>query len=270
MTEKEYNESAGVRRSALWKIQDSPEKYKWFLDHPEPETAALTFGRAAHKLLLEPELFFNDFAVAPRADRRTKAGKELWDEFIAHTAEQTIITNDDYEVLTEMARKALTVPGVEKLLKGDHEVPITWIDADTDMLCKAKLDAIANVDGSWVITDYKTAANASTGVFNSKIFSLGYHLQAYMYTEGAMHALHLKERPDFVFIVQEKKAPYAVNLVRVTEDVINAGAECFAECMDTLKQCTDMDFWPGYNGFFNEMNETYLPGYLMIGKDEED
>lgn len=40
MTEKEYNEAQGIRRSVLWRMHESPEKYKWFLEHPEPETPA--------------------------------------------------------------------------------------------------------------------------------------------------------------------------------------------------------------------------------------
>ena len=34
MTEREYNEAEGIRRSDLWKIEDSPEKFKYNLEHP--------------------------------------------------------------------------------------------------------------------------------------------------------------------------------------------------------------------------------------------
>ncbi|MBQ1302965.1 MAG: hypothetical protein IIY29_06450 [Firmicutes bacterium] len=44
MTEQEYNQAEGIRRSDLWKMEDSPEKFKYFLEHPEemnPEYFAL-------------------------------------------------------------------------------------------------------------------------------------------------------------------------------------------------------------------------------------
>ena len=78
MTEKEYNEALGVRRSDLWRMHESPEKYLWFLEHPEPDTPALIFGSLAHKALLEPDGLPDEFAVAPSVDRRTNEGKAAW------------------------------------------------------------------------------------------------------------------------------------------------------------------------------------------------
>ena len=47
------------------------------LKEVERETkAAMNFGTLAHTLFLEPEQFENEFVVAPKFERRTKAGKE--------------------------------------------------------------------------------------------------------------------------------------------------------------------------------------------------
>ena len=269
MTEKEYNAAKGIRRSALWRMHESPEKYKWFLDHPEPATPALIFGSAVHKLLLEPVDFEDEYAVAPPVDRRTKAGKETWEQFVTGIGEKTVITQDDIDTMSGRVEKAHSVPLVKKLLEGTHEVPLFWTDEDTGLECKAKLDILTEIDGRTVIADYKSAANAKTEIFNSKIFSLGYHLQAYMYTEGAMKALGLTERPDFIFITQEKTAPYAVNLIEVTEDVMLAGMDCFREYMGTLKQCMDTGYYWGYTGIYGEPNEAFLPGWMQMGDTDE-
>ena len=53
MTEKEYNEAEGVRRSDLWRMEDSAEKFRYFLDHPVEQTPAMAFGSACHKMILE-------------------------------------------------------------------------------------------------------------------------------------------------------------------------------------------------------------------------
>ena len=269
MTEREYNLAEGVRRSALWRMHESPEKYKYFLDHPPEPTPALIFGAAVHKLLLEPEGFGDDYAVAPPVDRRTKAGKETWDDFCAGSAGKTIITQDDFDTMARMVEKANSIPYVKRLLKGKREVPLFWTDEDTGEECKAKLDILTEMDGRLVIADYKSAANAKTEVFNSKIFQLGYHLQAYMYTEGLMKAFELKERPGFVFIVQEKSAPFSVNLIEVNEDVLMAGMDCFREYIGMVHQCKETGYWWGYTGMYGEPNEAYLPGWMQIGGDEE-
>lgn len=268
MTEAEYNRAEGVRRSDLWRMKESPEKYKWFLEHPPEQTPALVFGSAAHKMLLEPDGFDDEFAAAPAVDRRTKTGKEEWERFLSENEGKTIIGMDDFVTIADMAAKAMTVPMVRQLLSGKHEEAFFWIDPDTELICKVRVDALAEIDGKIVIADYKTAACAETNVFNQSVFKHGYNLQAYMYTEAVMKNLELPYRPDFYFIAQEKKAPYSVNVVLVTEDVMLSGMDCFREYMGTLARCMATGYWWGYNGLYGEPNETYLPGWMEMGEEE--
>lgn len=247
-------------------MRESPEKYKWHLEHPEPATPSLLFGAMVHKLLLEPIDFEDEYAVAPPIDRRTNAGKEAWKQFISQIGNRTIVTQDDFDVMAGMVEKAKSIPYVREILKGEHEVPLFWTDDDTGLTCKVRLDILAN--NGLIVADYKTANNAKTEAFNSKIFEYGYHLQAYMYTEAVMKCYGLTERPEFVFIVQEKKPPYSVNLIQVTEDVMMAGMDCFREYIGMVKQCTDTGYWYGYNGLYGEPNEAFLPGWMQIGEDE--
>ena len=46
MTENEYRQYPAISRSELWHIRESPEKFKWYREHPEPPTQALEIGRA--------------------------------------------------------------------------------------------------------------------------------------------------------------------------------------------------------------------------------
>ena len=63
---------------------------------------------------------------------------------------------------------------------------------------------------------------------------------------------------DFVFIAQEKTAPYAINIVNVPEDVILTGYDVFRELIGIYHECKETGCWYGYNGAFNEPNEAYL------------
>ena len=270
MTEQEYNQHEGVRRSDLWKIRESPEKYLWAIEHPEEPTPALIFGAMVHKMLLEPLSFANEYAVAPNVDRRTKAGKEAWQAFTEQNSGKVIISADDFDQADAMVNRVMSHPIAQKLLGGRAELPLFWTDEDTTELCKVRLDMLKQTDdGEVFVVDYKTAASAETNRFNSKLFEFGYHLQAYMYTEAVRRCYELKERPRFIFIVQEKKPPYAVNCIEATEDVITAGMDVFRELIGILHQCKETGYWYGYNGAFDDINEAYLPGYMTMGDEDE-
>ena len=277
MTEKEYNEHPGVRRTELWRIHESPEKYKWFKDHPEDPTQAMLFGTVVHKLLLDRDTFDNEFAVLPDVDKRTKAGKELMEAFTAENAEKTLISSDMLTQAMDMLERVYTDPYTNRLMssEGMNEHSVFWKDPDTGLDCKVRFDRVCYLpdrdEEHPLIIDYKTASDGRTDVFNHVMFKLGYHLQAFMYTEGAMKSFGLKERPDFLFVVQEKKPPYSLNYILVPGDsaVMRAGEDIFRESLGTLKQCMEMDHWYGYAGPYGEPNEAYLPGYMSLGDEEE-
>lgn len=270
MSETEYNAADGVRRSDLWKISDSPEKYKYFKENPPDQTPAMAFGSAIHKLILEPDTFFDDYAVAPEINRRTNEGKAAWEKFVAENAGKTIITADDYNTMKEMEAKLKTVSLARSLLyeDGKSEVPVFWTDPETGEKCKAKLDRLdIGLDGRYYIVDYKSALSAETFRFNSEIFKLGYHVQSGMYSEGTQIAYNLDYRPVFLFVVQEKKPPYAVNVIEVTDEVADAGNAQYHMLLGKLHDCKAVDIFPGYVG--DVPNDSFVPGWINFeGEDE--
>ena len=269
MNEMDYNNAEGIRRSDLWKMEDSPEKFKWYLEHPMEQTPAMAFGSACHKMVLEPDDFANEYVVPPMIDRRTKSGKEQWETFMAENEGKTIISAEDAQIMSDMAEKIRSNTIANRLIngKGQTEVPFFWTDQDTGVLCKAKSDRIVtDEDGHYIIIDYKTTICADTERFNYEIFKHGYHFQAGFYTEGLMTALNLDYRPRFLFVAQEKKAPYAVNVIEVSEDVMKIGVDKFHELLEKYKECSMLDIWPGYCE--NAINETQLPGWWNLSENE--
>lgn len=254
-------------------MHESPEKFKWYREHPSEPTPALLFGQVVHKLILQPDDFNADFIVWPGLNRTTKAGKEAWVQFLEIVGDRKVIEKDGpngYNRAVEMANAVLSNPLAAKLLDGQHEVPFFWTDADTGEQCKCRVDCLTETDDGLVIVDYKTASSARTEIFNNDIFRYGYHLQSAMYSEGVMNAINLTERPDFVFIVQEKTAPYSVNVVTVSPEVMLVGLDTFREYMGIYHECNITGYWYGYNGFMDEPNETYLPGWMSMGVEEEE
>lgn len=270
MNEHDYNSADGIRRSDLWKMEDSAEKFRYFLENPMEQTPAMAFGSACHSFILENEKFFDEYAVALKADRRTKDGKEAWEIFLRETEGKTLISADDYDIMDDMMNGILRNPLAKKLLlgKGETEQAFFWTDPETREKCKIKTDRLVKYNRRWYVVDYKTCQCAETNKFNSEIWRLGYHFQAGMYTEGVMHAKKLKNRPGFLFVAQEKKAPYAVNVIEVSEEVMAAGVAKFHELMDKYHTCKVMDYWPGYMTG-DVPNDAFVPTWMMNEFEEE-
>ncbi len=260
MTESEYRKQEGISRTELWRLRESPEKFRYFQTHPEPATPALIFGAAVHKLLLESETFGMEFAVAPECDRRTKDGREAYSAFLAASDRKSVISQADYEKAAEMARIALEAPFVKKLLDGEHEKPFYWVDDLTGEPCKIRVDCLTYVNGQPIVIDYKTTADASTDGFMHHAINFGYDFQAGMYCEGVEKATGKK--PLFVFIAQEKTAPYAVNILQADDLMVKRGYDVFRELIGIYHECKTTDNWYGYLGAYNVINNLTLPAWL--------
>lgn len=268
MTELEYRSHPAISRSELWKIRESPEKFKWYKDHPEPPTPSLLFGQAAHKLLLEPDTFNDEFAVAPKVNLRTNAGKEKMDAFREENAGKTILPEEDYNKAALMALKCRSDPDTFRLLHGKHELPIFWTDEPTGEKCKCRLDVLNELDGEPVIVDYKTTSDARTDSFMRSVFKYGYHFQSGMYGAGVQSALKLESLPRFILIAQETKPPYAINRVELQTDVIQHGYDLFRQYIGIYHECKELGLWYGYNGPLGLMNEVELPDWVRMEDSE--
>lgn len=260
MTNKEYREHEGISKSSLFKISKSPLHFKYAMDHPEEnDTEALLFGRAVHKWILEPDTFYEEFAIMPTVDRRTNAGKEAYAKFLTLSEDKDVITEDMFSKIKEMADVVNSNEAAKKLICGEHEHSFFWTDEQTGEPCKCRPDILAEIGGRHIIVDYKTTDSAETSDFMKSAIKYGYDLQAGMYTEG-MKA-NTGNDYMFVFIAQEKKPPYAINIVEATEDFISEGNQLFHDLLGIYHECKVTDNWYGYmqNGKTNVLD---LPDWL--------
>lgn len=262
MTQKEYRQHPAISRSELWKLKTTPEKFMWEKEHPTPPTPALLLGQATHKLILEPETFETEFAVAPSLDRRTVAGREAYAVWAESAMGKTIITADMMEQARAMAGSVLDCKKARNLLQGVCEKSIFWKEQTTGEDCKCRLDCLNTSLSKPVIVDVKTAADAGTEAFIRSAINHGYDFQSGMYTEGAES--ELGERPLFVFVVVEKEPPYAVNVLQAEEMFVLHGIDIFRELIGLYHECKETDNWYGYLGKQNAINTLTLPSWVAI------
>lgn len=240
---QQYDDIPAVRRSDLWEIRKSPAHYLYKVTHPEEPTATLLFGTAAHKYILEPESFWDEYIEVPKIDRRTKAGKEEWQRIL--DSGKTPISSEDLAVIRDMNAQIEAHPLASSLLKtGQHEIPIEWTDAKTGEPCKCRPDVITTIDGENWIADYKTTTSCMDGAFEKACRAYGYKLQAAMYAEGVFCSTF--DLCKFAFVAQEKMPPYAVRVYKCDMGFILEGQEMFHELIGILHECKETGEWPGY------------------------
>ncbi len=242
MTEQEYRTRKGINKSTLWEIRRSPAHYKYLLEHPTEDTPALRFGRALHAAILTPAAFKREYVVAPDCDRRTKEGKEtyaLWQSNL--TPDMTILSADDMQTIQGMVKSYQDSKEARALLRNTRrEVPKFWTDPETGLLCKCRIDAIKTD----AVVDLKTTLDASTDAFTRDAMRYGYHVQAAHYLQGVEATIG--RRPEWYFLVIEKKPPYCVHIMHASSELIDLGAYERACLMEKLKHCIDTDTWPAY------------------------
>lgn len=246
MTEAEYRADPGVNKSTLWEIRKSPAHYKYALEsQEETDSPSLRLGRAVHALVLQPDQFDNMYAIAPNVDRRTKEGKQAWAEFIEANEGKEILTADEASDVGSIAFSVNVTAG--NLLDGcQTEVPLFWDDRRTGIRCKARLDAWKELPDKFVVIDLKTTTDASTDAFTRSAVKYGYHVQAAHYLNG-FEAVREPDKPvEWWFVATEKKQPYAVNLIKASQAVIDEGQYVLMTLMDKLNECLKTDEWPGY------------------------
>ena len=262
MTEKEYRQHEGISRSQLWKIRESPEKFKYAMEHPEDPTPALLFGTMVHKLVLEPDTFDEEFIVAPEVDRRTKEGKAAWAQFEEDAAGRQIVKLADFQKAYEMVVALQAVPMVQTLLAGQHEVPLFWTDELTGEPCKVRLDILHEMPDQLMIVDYKSTNDATTEAFIRSAINYGYDFQTGMYIEGVRQNFGEGKKIIFIFIAQEKEPPYAANILIADELIVKRGFDTFRELLGIYHYCKETGNWYGYLGKDAVVNTLGLPAWL--------
>lgn len=244
-----YDTAEGIRRSDLWVINKSPAHFKYHMEHrKEEQSKALIFGRAAHKYILEPDQFYDEFTICPEINRRTKEGRELWQTELDYAEEHglTMIMDADKFQLNEMRDAMLQYPEAVQLLTGDHEKEFYWTDDLTREKCKCKVDCLTEHNGKPYIVDYKTTDSCEDGCFERSARKYGYQFQAGMYCEGLFQ--NTLEEHGFAFVAQEKTAPYAVRVYVCDPEWIKRGYDKFRELIGIYHECKQTGNWYGYEG----------------------
>lgn len=223
--------------------------------NPPEQTPAMLLGSALHCLALEPEKFEARYVTAPVCDRRTKAGRELWEEFEAQAGGRAVLTAEQFATANAMAGALLDSSTAAKVLSlcQHREHTIHWTDPLTDLPCKGVIDAWGD---NGFILDIKTTDDAGAKGFARTVANYQYHGQAAFYMDGL--ASNGREVKGFFFVVVEKTPPFGVQTFMCSTDMLMSGRLLYQRLLERHAECCSNGEWPGYP---DEVVSLDLPGW---------
>lgn len=244
----------------------SPAHYRWTREH-RVEKKVFDYGKAAHAKVLgagadvvsiPAEILASNGAVS------TNAAKEFVAE--ARAEGKTALKPDEVAVIDAMAAKLLEHPVARTLLdpdRGRAEVSAFWRDPETRIMLRSRFDWLTTLrSGRPCIVDYKsTGQSADPRRWGREAGNLGYFIQDPWYREG-YDLLHPGAEAAFLFVVQEKEAPFHVSVCELDDTSRSAGAEEGALARAIYLECMTSGLWPSYPPVVHPVS---IPSYLKRG-----
>lgn len=233
-----------MSNSLLSHLKRSPAHYVYARDNPPEPTAAMRLGQIIHRAILEPQLYFDTAAVAPKVDKRTKAGKEAWAAFEEESAGMLVVSEEENLLCVSMHEAIMVTPTARLLIDRPGRIELTALwEHDLGVRCRNRFDKVLD-DGN-LIVDLKTCVDASPAEFKRSVARYGYYRQAAFYIDGFTEAAG-KTPAGFVFLAVEKAPPYGVGLYCLNESGIDAGRIEYERLLADYANCKANDVWPCY------------------------
>ena len=242
--QKYHADTSRASKSSLDLIHQAPAKYHAkYLDPnaPKPEQKNyFNFGSAFHCAVLEPELFRNEYIVAPSFSGVGSVAKKQEFDQVNHDKKQ--ISLADYQKIQGMAESVKGNPKIARLLSsGEAEKQFNWIDTVTGARCKCKPDWITP-DG--YIVDLKSTDDASDEGFKRSARKYRYFVQDAFYTDGVeANGIEVK---GFIFVAVEKGYPYLSNSFIYPDSEQEIGRETYRDDLQLWLKCQETGIYEGY------------------------
>lgn len=270
----EYEEIDAINVSRLiW----AAVSLKHFKRCPRRITKALALGTTAHAAVLEPERFASDFIPWTK---RTKAndngetraaprnGKD-WEAFVAANPGKEIVTLDDYNAAIAIRNEIWAEPECAKAIVGAKtEVVLIWIDPETGLLCKGRIDWLKLIAGRRPsFGDVKTARDISPGPFFHAAAKLHYHTKLAWYADALRTILNLDEDPETLVLAVESGTIHDSVVYEMDEEDLQVGRDEYRLLMSKVKTAIDTDCFPGVGN--GTRQRYFIPKFARTDPEDE-
>lgn len=234
MTDEAYRAYDGINQSYLKRVHTHgvahAERDK---EHKSEQTKALLIGSLYHCMTLEPHEVEARYVIAPNVDRRTKYGKEVFDEFDA--GGKAVVKASDWDVAQAMSTSALEIMSDrfnrasvarEIAFTGKAKIYYTWDGEERshDFKIKGKLDLLTRVHkgkGELEILDLKSMASLSDNDVIASARGSCWGIQSAFYSDCVNDIF--KVMPKFTYVCSEKEVPNLSREFYVSNEMIERG-----------------------------------------------
>ena len=237
----EYRSMPQVNFSTLKFMAQSPKHYLYNLENPKEPTIAMALGNLIHCIVLEPLEVLNRYAIMPDIDRRTKIGKEKYEEFINKSIGKIAIKDEQYKEAFAIAQ---TVPRLYELTT---ETTFTGILENIDVKCRVDAYDIDNENKVITVYDLKTTREASESKFKWSIENYYYHVQAAFYVnimrqQKEFSGYNIK----YQIIAVETQTPYDYTNWDLGYMAIDVGREIYTSWLLKVNEANFSNVYQGY------------------------
>ena len=235
-TNEVYHSMPGISESGLKTIYKKSVYH--FLNQKPFETASMALGTAVHTALLEPDVFFDEYHIMPKIDRRTKEGKEAFATEQKKAENKILLSADEYEKIEGILANFRKDDLAQHYCKG--QIELSHYGKYDDLDVRVRPDCLNRVEN--FISDVKTCQDNSPHAFRRDIYKYGYHLQAAFYMD-------MLDIDNFKFIAVETNYPYSVEVYTLGEDLIEAGRTAWKTAFSDWKLYVDTGVISKHNWF---------------------
>jgi exodeoxyribonuclease VIII len=232
--------------SSLKEFAESPKHYKHYRTKPkEAASPAMNIGSAVHCIVLEDRnKFIERYAVAPKCDKRTKEGKQIFADFEQSAIGKTVLSEQDAETVENIVSAIQNYEPAKKLIHS-----MTFAEKRFDTVIHS-LNLCGYIDGGndSAIFDIKTVQSANPKHFLRDSYNRLLHLQSGIYS----HAENMEK--DFYFIAAESVAPFNVTVFKCEPEFISKGVSLLGGLLEKFNFCLDLDLFDQGYEFWNTTN----------------
>lgn len=240
-----YHQIEGLNWSSLKELKKSPEQFL-YAQNLKP-TQAQEMGSFLHSYLLEPEECKKTYAIMPQINRRTKAGKEEYNQLIEKYPNRKWVNQEEANIAREL-KEYLSKSKIYKALTSEIvciESAVTFYHMGVS--CKMKLDMLSRYKDALILTDLKSCRNIWG--FNVDVKKYDYISQLAYYGLGLAYNNINVER--YILVALSKKAPYISIINEYDKKLVESRIDGINELMQEYINRKQSNHWVGdlYNKF---------------------
>jgi hypothetical protein len=271
---EEYKKWPGVHKSMFHSILRSGLQLKYDTENEKKPTGIMVFGNLVDCLLFEPSIFASRYKLTPKTypaiikkvscEKKWSWNANYCKEWLEEQPKNIeIITADDLTMASTIVDRIKNHPTAGKWILGSqNQVSLLWIDPETGLQCKARIDSLP--EDLCRIVDLKVTADPLPFAFSGIIKKFLYHAGGAFYHDGYFLAQGKDPGPcpqlPFSFIAAEADAPYDVVTYDLGIESFDAGRIVYREALNRYKEIIDTEDFSGYS---NVTEEIEIPRYAL-------